>query len=144
MKIFKAKFIFKFVFRQKFRFFWRYYILIVASISFSFCQMTRPSDFLNRWLLLHLYRLVAPPIPKNAFRLTPRMSPAAPPMSEKNCVDSYSICSTWSDLCSGWNKKEIVGYTTTINSHFQKYHNACQHFGIVLLIVVNFVLSVAS
>ena len=48
MKIFKAKFIFKFVFRQKFRFFWRYYILIVASISFSFCQMTRPSNFLKR------------------------------------------------------------------------------------------------
>ena len=87
-----------FVCQQKFRFFCC--ILTVASISFSFCPMTRPSSSLNITVVSvalknpYLMSLKSPAIPKNALRLTPRMSPAAPPISEKNCVDSYSICST--------------------------------------------------
>ena len=138
---------FMFAYQQKFRFFCC--ILTVASISFSFCPMTRPSSFLDM-MIYFISNLSnsgfvngkSPAIPKNALRLTPRISPAAPPISEKNCVDSYSICSTWSDLCSGLtaillNKIDSISY-------FQKYHNACKHFRIVLLIIVYFIFPISS
>ena len=49
-----------------------------------------------------LMSLAQPIIPNTVVQLIPRISPTAPPISEKNCVASYSTYSKCNVLCSGF------------------------------------------